>query len=157
MRAWESMHVCDVPRSYVRNDAFILATWFTHYPYVWRDFHTCSCVDTTHVHVGHDSYVRLDPSTCVPWLIHMCDMTYLNVHSRQRPVHSYVWYASFICVPWLIHTLAMAQSLCVTWLIHGLHCVAVCCMQCVAVWDVLQWVVKTTLAMAHTLMWQCSQ
>ena len=37
------------------------------------------------------SYVRHDSFMCVAWLIHMCDMTHLDV-----------WHDSFRCVTWLI-------------------------------------------------------
>jgi len=65
-------------------------------------------------------------SSCVTWLIHMCDVT-----------PSYVWRDSFICVTWLIHIYDMAHLytcihmydatrvhgvhvsfFCVTWLSH---------------------------------------
>jgi len=79
----------------------------------------------THPLVWHAS------STCVTWLIHLCDMTLSNVSRDslmrvtwdRRPhahvwhdlftcvawlicdlTHSYVWHDSFICVPWLSHT-----------------------------------------------------
>ena len=38
-------------------------------------------------------------STCVTWLIHMCDMT-----------HSHVWHDSFTCVTWFIHMCDMTHS-----------------------------------------------
>jgi len=56
----------------------------------------------------------MTPSTCVPWLIHMCGMP-----------HWFGWHDSFICVMWLIHMCDMTHqfvwhdtSICVTWLIH---------------------------------------
>jgi len=50
-------------------------------------------------------------NVCVPWLIHMCAMTYSHVCHDMA--HSYVCHAlydSFICVPWLIHMCAMTHS-----------------------------------------------
>jgi len=44
-------------------------------------------------------YSYQDSFICVPWLIHMCDMT-----------HSYEWHDSFICVTRLIHMCAMTHS-----------------------------------------------
>jgi len=43
--------------------------------------------------VWHDSF------TCVPWLIHNCDMTHFDVGQN-----------SFICATWLIHTCGMTRS-----------------------------------------------
>jgi len=59
------IHVCDMTRSHVWHDSFILC-------------------DMTHSHVRHDSFTRVtwrvhsvwhDSFTCVIRLIHMCDMT----------------------------------------------------------------------------------
>jgi len=86
------------------------------------------CV-VTHLYVRHDSFkcvtrlvnilsmssvFRCDLFICVPWIIHMRDIT-----------HSYVWHESFICVTWLIHMCSTTHSYvwhdaftCATWLIH---------------------------------------
>ena len=68
------------------------------------------CCSFAHV-VGKTVVTRV--TTCVTWLIHMCDMT-----------HSYVWHDSFICVTWLIHVCYMTHLVRetvvtrVTWLNH---------------------------------------
>jgi len=52
----------------------------------------------THSYAWHDSFI------CVPWLIHICDMT----HSYVRRDYSYVFIQGRMegakCVPWIIHT-----------------------------------------------------
>ena len=87
-------------------------------------------------HVWHDSCIWLfwtcaftrpptvpgawhDSSMCVPWFVHMFDMT----HSYDATWRA--WHDSFICVTWLIHICDMTHSCVwhdsstyVTWLIH---------------------------------------
>jgi len=88
---------------YVRRDWFqgacrdllILECYsFTHW-HVWHrkdSFmrHACQVIhlcDMTHSSVWHDSFI------CVPWLIHMCAMTWLDTHAS--------WMRHEACVTWL--------------------------------------------------------
>ena len=67
----------------------------------------CLWHDMTHAQVERDS------STCVTWLIRVCDMTYSPVwHDSFTCVrtHSHVWHDSFTCVTWLIHMCDMTHS-----------------------------------------------
>jgi len=71
---------------------------------VW---HSCVCHDScTHVrpimcnaHICPLLFTHSVPWSCVPWLIHVCDMT-----------HSCVWHDSFICVTWLTHVCDMTHA-----------------------------------------------
>ena len=105
------IHMCAMTHLYVCHDSFMCVQCVTH-----RRNSTCIRSTTTHI----ASYMWHDPYVCVPWLVHMCDMT-----------HSYVCHDSFTgmtdsltgmkasfmcpvtrsyrdscihCVPWLIHT-----------------------------------------------------
>ena len=77
-------HLC------VWHDAFMCVTWLIH---------VC---DMTHLRItisNQGAFTRAH----VPWLVHMYDMKYSNVH--MCPVtHSYVWHDSFTCVPRLLHS-----------------------------------------------------
>jgi len=84
------VHVCAVTHSYVCD--------MTHS--IW---HESFVYDTHLLCVCHDSF------TCVPCLIHMCDMN-----------HSYVWHDSFICVTRLIHMCDMTHSY--VWLTNSYGC-----------------------------------
>jgi len=113
--------------------------WLIH---VWHDSFTYECV------MSHDEvrYVqtRLSAMTHsrVTWLIHTCDMTFLNewrdvfkrvtwlyiscgTHRSLHVPHSIVWHDSFIYVTRLLHMCETTHLyvwhdsfICVTWLIH---------------------------------------
>jgi len=102
-----------------------LVIWMSHVAYEWclmshPPRHTFLCIKITtytylflciNMNQNSDSLIFI----CVPWLIHVCDMT-----------HSCVRHDSFMCATWLIHVCDMPHScvsdsfifLCVTWLIH---------------------------------------
>ena len=104
----------------------------TH-PHKQTQAYPCAMCAMTHM----NSYVRHEPLTCatchdsfvcVPWLIHMCDMTHSYVRHDSfmcDMTHSHVRHDSFICATWLIHMCDMTylclwhdSFICVTWLIH---------------------------------------
>ena len=136
------IHICDMTNSCV--------TWLMHMHNLWQDLSTCTWHDSfigvtwlIHMCVSVQQ-VRFDLSICtwvwlihicdmtplnvrfspsgVIWLIHMymagfihrCDMTPLNVPFRTTWLVSYVWHDSFTYVTWLIHLCDMTRFLRVT-------------------------------------------
>ena len=98
---------CFVFHSYVSHDSFIYVTWLIctcdmihsnafddlliYVADIWRPPMTDRCCFTCHAYVSHNSficsYVWLDLSVLVTWLIRTCYMT-----------HSYVFRGPFMCV-----------------------------------------------------------
>jgi len=76
--------------------------------HVWCDFFICvACLIHNACHFSF---------TCVPLLVHVCDMTRSHVCRDSflwvlcAMAHSYVWHDSFTCVPQHIHMCAMTYS-----------------------------------------------
>jgi len=91
--------ICDVTVVCVWRDECMCMTWLIHVECMseWAvTSHRCAMTRSRVRHVWHDSFVR---STCLTWLIHMCDMT-----------NSYLKRTSFTCVTWLIHACDMTHS-----------------------------------------------
>jgi len=144
--AW-LMHMWDLISSCAWHDSFICLTWPM---YMWHEqtgqrtppWHYTELLDkvtrliytcgVTALHVWRDSYI------CVPWLIHMCDVTHfyvlhdsftfltranvftlISLHKALRSVtwliytcgmiHSYVWHDLFLRETWLIHMCDMTH------------------------------------------------
>jgi len=151
------IYLCDMPHSSLWHDSFISVTWLNHLcdrtlSYVWHDAHmnkswhayewvmSHTWMSRAHQSVWHDSIIF------VPWLIHLCDMTFIHVTSlvyMNESWHKYEWVMAHL---WMSHGTLMNESchthewvvsihlsdithlylwhdssICVTWLVHMMH------------------------------------
>jgi len=139
---------CNTMHSYVVNESYHTYKRFT--THIWMHhvtwlFYECisheppmnaSCYNDTHLNASCNlmhSYVCRDSFTCVIWLIHVRDMTRMNLVPSQLDhisakvlcvtclflmwrdsfpcsmTHPYVCHDSLICLTWLIHTRDMTH------------------------------------------------
>jgi len=110
---------CVMQKQLVRtwSRAWLINMYAMTHSYVWHDSPVCEMP-----HTWRDAFI------CVPWLIHMCGMTYEHVWHDSfvrvtllihmcHMTHSYVWHDAFTC--------DMPHS-CVMWRIRVLHDAFMC-------------------------------